>query len=79
MIPNPNSTAQHESAIGALAERTQLPRETVAELYRTELEAMQPDVRITQFLSLIVTRRVVRTLREQGDSATDTVYEDRSQ
>ncbi|MET0983866.1 MAG: DUF3562 domain-containing protein [Steroidobacteraceae bacterium] len=66
MILNPNSAAQHDSAIQSLIERTELPRDTVAELYRAELEAIQPEVRITQFLSLIVTRRVVHSLRERG-------------
>lgn len=66
MIPPTDSTAQHESAIQSLVEKTELPRETVAEIYNAELEALEPEVRITQFLSLIVSRRVVRSLREHG-------------
>ncbi|MET0987084.1 MAG: DUF3562 domain-containing protein [Steroidobacteraceae bacterium] len=66
MIPSTsNSRTQHDSAIQSLAEQTALPRETVAALYEAELEAMKPEVRITQFLSLIVSRRVLNSLHLQ--------------
>lgn len=69
MIPNSsNPAAQHESAIQALMEQTELPRETIAEVYQAELAALQEGVRITQFLSLIVSRRVVKSLRERGQA-----------
>lgn len=67
MIPSAsNPRAQHESAIQRLVEETELPRETITEVYEAELEAMRSEVRITQFLSLIVARRVKQSLQERN-------------
>lgn len=67
MIPSPNNPrAQHDSAIQSLVEQTHLSREEIAELYEAELEALRPEVKITQYLSLIVSKRVVRWLKEQS-------------
>lgn len=62
MTPNP-TPAVHSSAIDTLAQETELPREVVAELYEEELSQLAPQASISQFLPLIVSRRVLSRLQ----------------
>ena len=58
--------ALHDSAIETLASETDLPRDVVADLYRSELSKLEGSASVKQFLPLIVSRRVVRQLRIRG-------------
>jgi hypothetical protein len=67
MIPKHSvPTALHESAIDSLVQETTLPKEAIVELYDAELATLEPQATITQFLPLIVSRRVKQWLRQHS-------------
>jgi hypothetical protein len=54
----------HENAIRALAEHSQASRNVIETLYWKELKKLEP-ARITQYLPLVVSRRVREALRQR--------------
>ena len=64
--PSPEETErrQHASAIDALCRDLGAPREQVSTLYESVLAQVADRVRVKDYLSIFVSRRVKRVLRE---------------
>lgn len=65
--PNPSEMqdreAQDRAVAEAIAAETDTPPEIVQEIYEQELSSLASDAKITQYLDVLVTRRVRMMLR----------------
>jgi hypothetical protein len=63
MASNRNSVgSQREPAIRHLMEQTHQDRDTIEPIYDAEVEALERQAKINQFLSLIASKRVIQQL-----------------
>jgi hypothetical protein len=65
----PRKSSTHERAIEALARESHVPIDQVAQLYEHELTGLKVGARITDFLTILTTRKVREILRQRQSSS----------
>ena len=65
----PRESAKHERAIAALAQQSHVLFDHVAQLYECELAVLTARARITDFLTILTTRKVREILRQRRQPA----------
>src|SRR4029434_10680384 len=65
----PRESARHERAIAALAQQSHVPFDHVAQLYERELAVLTARARITDFLTILMTRKVREISRQRRHPA----------
>ena len=65
----PCESARHERAIAALAQQSHVPFDHVAQLHEGELAVLTVRARITDFLTILTTRKVREILRQRRHPA----------
>lgn len=63
--PESANAHSHRAIVEQIAQATSTPPEIVGDLYEREVESLQREARIGQFVGVIATRRVLLSLRQQ--------------
>lgn len=61
----PAARQKHRAIVEQIAQTTGAPLELVGDLYEREVQSLQREARIGQFVGVIATRRVLMNLRRQ--------------